>query len=93
MNDSFENKVHCAAVAGWWTLLIALIVFLLAWFAYLTLLSAQPAWILPLIGPDVTWAKLATISLWFFACMKFFLLLWALALVWLTLWAKQLRKR
>ena len=31
MNDAFEKKVRAAAVAGWWTLLIAVLFVTLQW--------------------------------------------------------------
>lgn len=92
MKDTFENRVRSAAVAGWWTLLIAAIVFSLVWIVYLILLTVQPAWVLALIGSNVTWPMLENISIWFFAVLKLCLWLWLFALVWLTLWARELRK-
>jgi hypothetical protein len=70
MDDSFAKRVRAAAVAGWWTLLIACAILLAAWLNYLWMLSAQPAWMLSLCGPDVTWLQLETISLWIMAVFK-----------------------
>jgi hypothetical protein len=42
MGDSFENKVRAAAVAGWWTLLIGVLSFIIQRIAYLLLTSARP---------------------------------------------------
>ncbi len=34
MNDVFQKRVRAAAVAGWWTLLIAVIFLAIQWIAY-----------------------------------------------------------
>lgn len=93
MNGNFETKIRCLAVAGWWTLLIATAIFLIQWIIYLLVVPAQPAWVLTLWGPGATWQTVPTIWFWFLAGFKAFLLLVAFFLVWLTFWAKQLRKR
>ncbi len=92
MNDSFEKKVSAAAVAGWWMLLIAVGFLLIQWIAYLTIMSAQPSWLPPLWGPDVTYETISTVWFWAMAIFKVFLWLMALVALWLTLWARQLRK-
>lgn len=50
MNDPFEKRVRAAAVAGWWTLLVAVSFLTLQWFAYLAVMSARPAWLVTLWG-------------------------------------------
>jgi hypothetical protein len=93
MNDTFEKKVRAAAVAGWWVVLIAYAILFVVWGVYLGLMFARPAWLLTLWGQgEVNWGLVQTVSLWFMGVFK--LLIWVLILVvlWLTLWAKQLRK-
>ena len=92
MNDSFESKVRCAAVSGWWTLLIAVVLFLIQWIVYLLWVPAQPAWLLTLWGPGATWEEVRNLWFGFLVFFKAFLLLVAVLLLWLTLWARQLRK-
>jgi hypothetical protein len=92
MNDNLESRIRCAAVAGWWTLVIVVALFLIQWIVYLLLVPAQPAWLLTLWGPGATWQEIRTLWFWFLVCFKSFLLLVAFLLVWLTLWARQLRK-
>jgi hypothetical protein len=53
MNDAFERRVRAAAVAGWWVVLVAAGLLLLSWIAYLVAIPAQPAWFLPLWGPNL----------------------------------------
>ena len=93
MNDQFEKRVRSAAVAGWWVVLIAAGFLLLQWFAYLAVMAARPAWVLSMWGPDVTWAFVQMVWFWGVAILKFLVWLLALIALWLTLWARQLRKR
>jgi hypothetical protein len=93
MNDPFETRVRAAAVAGWWVVLIAYALLLITWIAYLVIMSARPAWLLVMWGQgDVSWAFVQSMSLWFMAIFKFCLWLLVLMVLWLTLWARQLRK-
>jgi hypothetical protein len=93
MNDSFEKKVRAAAVAGWWVVLFAYAILVMTWIVYLTIMSNQPAWLLAMWGQgDVNWAFVQTLSLWFLAVFKTAVWLMILAVLWLTLWARQLRK-
>ena len=61
---------------------------------YRLAISVHPAWLLSFwYGPDTTWSSVQTA--WFRALliMKMGVLPLALVTIWLTLWAKQLRKR
>ena len=64
MDAIFTKKVRAAAVAGWWTLLIAYCVLLIQWLAYLLIMTRQPAGILWLLGEGITWPEIRTIWLW-----------------------------
>lgn len=92
MNDNFEKKVRGAGVAGWWTVLVAVAFLLLQWVLYLFLMSSRPVWLLSLWGRGVTWEYVQ--NLWFLALafLKVSVLVLALVSLWLTLWARQLRK-
>ena len=92
MNNEFVQRVKAAAVAGWWTLLIAFVFLLLAWVIFRTLLATRPEWLLTLCGPDVSWANINTMGLWLLTVFKLCIYLLALVVVWLSLWASQLRK-
>jgi hypothetical protein len=93
MNDPFEKKVRAAAVAAWWAVLIAYALLLVTWAVYLGLLTVRPAWLLTLWGgDDVSWSFVQTVSLWFLGVFKVAIWLMILAALWLTLWARQLRK-
>jgi hypothetical protein len=92
VNEAFETKVRAAAVAGWWVVLIGYVLLTLTWVVYLALVSARPAWMLALWGHAVSWDFLQTVSLWFLGVFKLFLWFLILVALWLTLWARQLRK-
>jgi hypothetical protein len=92
MTDPFEKKVRAAAVAGWWVVLIGYALLTLIWAVYLVLVSVRPEWMLALWGHDVKWDFMQVVSLWLLGVFKLFL--WSLFLLalWLTLWARQMRK-
>ena len=92
MNDPFEKKVRAAAVAGWWVILIGYALLTLTWGVYLALVSVRPAWMRALWGQDVSWDFMQTVSLWFLGVFKLFLWFLILIVLWLTLWARQLRR-
>jgi len=93
MNDVFEKRVRAAAVAGWWALLIAVGCITLHWLIYLVVISARPAWFLSVCGPDVDWTFIQRVWFWAIVFQKFSVWPTALAVIWLTLWARQLRKQ
>ena len=93
MNDDFQKTVRAAAIAGWWTLLVAVLFIWLQWLAYLFLMNARPEWIKPLWGPDISWSFVQTVWFWFTTIFKLCVSVLVLLVVWLTLWARQLRKK
>jgi hypothetical protein len=93
MNDTFERKVRAAAAAGWWMVLITWAFVVLQWLIYLAVIHARPAWFLGLWGPNLDWTFVQTVWFWGIAILKFILWLLVLIALWLTLWARQLRKR
>jgi hypothetical protein len=94
MNDSLEKKVRAAGVACWWVVLIGYVLLVVTWLAYLLIVSARPDWLLAMWGQGdaVSWAYMQTVSLWFMGVFKLLLWFLFLAALWLTLWARQLRK-
>ncbi len=92
MNDDFQTRVKAAAIAAWWVVLIATGLLIVSWVAYVVIISFQPPWLLSMWGPDLSWAYVQNV--WFWAIVTFKMVVWlmALAALWLTLWARQLRK-
>jgi hypothetical protein len=72
--------------------LIAVAFIFLQWIVYLAVMHARPAWYLALWGPDVDWAFVHTVWFRAIAILKFIWWLTVFAVLWLTLWARQLRK-
>ena len=93
MNDVFQRRVRAAAIAGWWTLLIAIAFLTLVWIMFLVLMSARPPWLKPLFGPGVSWDYVQNVGFWTVSIFKMCIWLMAVVVVWLTLWAKQLRRQ
>jgi len=93
MNDVFQQRVRAAAIAGWWTVLIAIGFLTLVWIQFLVLMSARPTWYRALLGPDVSWEYVQNVGFWAVAIFKMCIWLMALVAVWLTLWCRQLGRR
>jgi hypothetical protein len=92
MNAIFEKRVGSAAVAGWWTLLVAVVFLWIQWIAYLVIMNIRPTWFLSLLGPDIGWSEIQNVWFWMTAIFKMCVWLMAMIVIWLTLWARQLRK-
>jgi hypothetical protein len=93
MDEMFIKKVRTAAVAGWWTFLIAYSVLLIQWLVYLLIMSRQPAGMLCLLGEGVTWQEFRTIWLWAMVAFKLGIGMMLFVVIWLTLWARKLAKK
>ncbi|MCE5267738.1 MAG: hypothetical protein LLG00_07620 [Planctomycetaceae bacterium] len=93
MNDTFEKRVRAAAVATWWVVLIAVAFVVLQWIVYLAVTTARPAWVLTMWGPHVDWPFVQIVWFWAIAILKFIIWLAVLVALWLTLWARGMRKR
>jgi hypothetical protein len=93
MNDAFEKRVRTAGVALWWVVSIAVAFLVLQWIVYLAVMEARPAWVLSMWGPTVDWAFLQTVWFWAIAFLKLLVWLMVLIALWLTFWARQLRRR
>ena len=94
VEDRFGLKVKSAAVAAWWTILIAFAFVVLQWLLFLYF-NAHPqvwSWLSPLMG-GFDWQ--ATRIVWFWSTATLKICIWVLMLVtiWLTLWSRQLMKK
>jgi hypothetical protein len=93
MNGVFAERVRSAAVAGWWTLLIASIFLTVQWLAYLTIIGSRPAWLLAFWGGgDMDWRTVQTIWIWVTAAFKMMVWVAAMLVIWLSLWARRLAR-
>ena len=94
MSDNlFEGRVRAAAIAGWWTLLIAIAFLTIVWIQYLLVVSTRPAWVLAWFGMGLTWPFIQTVWIWMLAALKLCFWLMAIVVIWLTLWSRRLRKQ
>ncbi|MCX5852760.1 MAG: hypothetical protein NT072_12035 [Deltaproteobacteria bacterium] len=93
MDEIFTKKVQAAAVAGWWTLLIAFCILLIQWLMYLFVMTGQPAEMLCLWGEGMTWQEIRTIWLWGMVVYKLTIIFMAFVVIWLTIWSRQLAKK
>src|SRR5574340_349374 len=91
MNDELSVKVRSAAISGWWTLLIGAAFLTVQWLAYLAIMNVRPGWVAAMWGGE-DWATIQ--SLWLRMAAVFKLCLWlaALPVIWLSLWARKLRR-
>lgn len=92
MEADFARKVRDAAIAGWWTVAIFTVFLTVVWFVYLGILSAKPGWMSAVWGPDVSWPTIQTVGLWAMAVLKIWLYVMVAVTVWLSLWARRLRR-
>jgi hypothetical protein len=92
MNDVFQQRVRAAATAGWWTVLVGVSFLASVWIVFLVLMSARPSWLLWLFSSGVSWDYVQNVGFWVVSIFKMCIWLMARAVVWLTLWAKQLEK-
>ena len=87
MSAEFREIVKAAAVAGWWTVLIAAIWVTIAWLVWRGILKSKPAWLMKLWGFDLGWDEVQKVMFYFIAIMKMILFILILICIWLSLWA------
>ncbi|MFB3892417.1 MAG: hypothetical protein ACE15C_10400 [Phycisphaerae bacterium] len=92
MNEELANRVRSAAIAGWWTLLIAAVFISIQWIAYLVVMANKPSFVIAFWGGDVGWDTVRTVWLWCTAVFKLCVWVAAMVVVWLSLWARRLRR-
>jgi hypothetical protein len=93
MKDDFANRIRSAAVAGWWTLLMATIFLAGQWAAYLIIIGSKPAWMLRFWGGgEMHWGTIQTIWIWMTAVFKVIVWVAAMLVIWLTVWARRLAR-
>ena len=94
--DAFAGKVRSAAIAGWWMLLVATGFMVVNWLGYIIVIRTRPDFLLAFWGSSrdwpIGWGEVQMI--WFQMAATFKVIVWVLALVviWLSLWARGLRK-
>jgi hypothetical protein len=93
-NAQFAKRIAAAAKAGWIAYLISMLVVCGYWALVVWGLRSEPQWLLDLLGgSDVTtWPQLR--NLWFseFVIFDDFFIIALAVLIWLSLWARKLKK-
>jgi hypothetical protein len=96
MNETLQKRVRSAAVAGWWTILIAAVWMTVSWCALLAILNTEPGWLLRLWGYRDTaglhWQQVHEIVMYFFSAFKLMLFAFVIVTIWLTLWSRRLKR-
>lgn len=93
MDQLFIKKVGSAAKAGWWTVLIAVCVLWLQWFAYLFFVGHHPVWLLNFWGGGIMWDDIQFLWLQAIIAFKIGVGFMILVVIWLTIWRKLLAKQ
>ena len=91
MEARFSVKVKTAAVAAWWSILIAFLSILFQWLIFLYFNAHLQGLISVLLG-GFDWQLVRFIWLWSVAVLKLCMWLLLLVTIWLTLWARALAK-
>jgi hypothetical protein len=93
MSGEFAQRVWSAAIAGWWTVLMATLFLAGQWVAYLLVIGSKPAWMLGFWGGgDMHWDTIQIVWIWVTAVFKVIVWVGAMLVIWLTLWARRLAK-
>ena len=91
MDDLLYKKVHAAASAGWWTLLVAVIFATIVWAAFLAMGHCKCPCVSAMWG-GVSWDTIQTVAIWAMAAFKIVIWTIFLVVVWLTIWARKLKR-
>lgn len=93
MNEPLVKRVRDAAWATWMVLAILAVWMTVAYFFWLAVLHYRMEWVRFLWGGrDLTWSEMQWITLWFFGGFKLGLFAVLAAAIWLTLFARRLRR-
>ena len=77
-------------MAGWWTLLIAVLFMLTVWGAFLAIMHCRPV-CLPALWGGLPWETVQTLALWMIAAFRVVIWTMFLVVVWLTIWSAKLK--
>ena len=91
MNDTYTKRVSAAAAAGWWTVLVGVLWLTFGWLAWMAILHFKPDWLLTLwVG--MSWDDAREFMILFLGTAKMILLVCFLATLWLTFWARGMKR-
>jgi hypothetical protein len=92
VDSPFVRRLAAASHAAWWTLLVAVIIATIHFFAGIAMMRCEAlrSWMLCLMGTDVDTTRI--IMLRFVVAEKFVVVLGLLACIFLSLWVRRLRR-
>ena len=64
----------------------------IAWLVCLAYLSARPQWLITLWGGGITWEEVHSVMIMFFGVFKLILFVGVLGTIWVTIWARKLKR-
>ena len=93
MNEELAHRVGAAARAAWWTILVAVLFLTVQWLVFLAVARCPrvPCWMSCLWG-GADWTTIRTAWLWLTGVFKLVVWLAAMLALWLSLWARRLRR-
>jgi len=89
-SDSIR-ALRLATRAGWWTVLVGVLILAYGWLAGLIILKLQPDCLTTLWG-GVDYGEFRHVWIRFLAVFKFVLLLMVMALIWARIWTRSLMR-
>lgn len=92
MSDTFEQRLDAAVWAAWWTIAVWWLVLMLSWVGSMVIMHVRPAWVLGMLGGDVSWSEIQSLYLWFISAFKIMGLVAAMGAVFLTLLRRGLNR-
>jgi hypothetical protein len=79
-------------VAGWWCTLVTWVLLYISYFWFIALERSHSAWYQGVWGPDVDWKFIGRAGLLAFVAFKLLAFMLFISSLWLTLWARGLRR-
>jgi hypothetical protein len=92
MSDTFQVRLRAAAGAAWWVAIMWWALQLVSAGAVLLILHTQPAFVLNLIGGEMTWPQLTSIYMWFIGLFKLMAICMTFTAAFLSIWSARLRR-
>jgi hypothetical protein len=91
MEDMVYKRVRAAATAGWWTLLVAIVMSLLQALGVFVFMHARPDWV-PALWAGMPWERIQMVVFRMMAVFRLLIWVMFLIVVWLTIWSCKLKR-
>lgn len=90
--DAFQKRLRAATVAGWWTMLVAVIFNIVQWSLFMCVLYTKPDWVLSVFGPHASWEFIQHMLMWFIGAFKLATWIMLMIVICSTIFSRQLSK-